>query len=84
MAKKLDRSRDFGEIMGSDNGAAFVQDEILFDASGNELVIAGATPPKKATAAPVPKKATAAPVKPEVPADQVTAQLEGELGDFAA
>lgn len=36
--KKLDRSREFGEIYGSDDGSRFVQDDVLFDVSGNELV----------------------------------------------
>jgi hypothetical protein len=38
MAKKLDRKRDFGEIMGHEGGACFIQDDTLFDAEGNELV----------------------------------------------
>ncbi len=49
MAKKLDRKRDFGEVMGHDGGACFVQDETLFDADGNELVTD--QPVKKAPAA---------------------------------
>lgn len=37
MPKTLDRSRDFGEMIGFEN-AAFIQDEVLFDCNGNEIV----------------------------------------------
>lgn len=75
MAKKLDRSRDFGEVMGHEGGAAYVQDELLFDVDGNEIVTASAA---KKTAA---KKTVE---KTEAVVDQVAANLEGEEGDFAA
>lgn len=74
MAKKLDRSRDFGEVMGHDGGAAFVQDETLFDIDGNELVSA-------ATKKPAAKKTVE---KADPVVDQVAANLEGDAGDFAA
>lgn len=47
MARTLDRSRDFGTITGGDDGATFVQDEILFDALGNELVADAPQEPKR-------------------------------------
>ena len=74
MAKKLDRSRDFGEVMGHEGGAAYVQDELLFDVDGNELVSAAAKKPAA-------KKTVE---KPEAVVDQVAANLEGDAGDFAA
>lgn len=75
MAKKLDRSRDFGEVMGHEGGAAYVQDELLFDVDGNEIVTASAA--KK----PAAKKTVE---KTEAVVDQVAANLEGDAGDFAA
>ena len=78
MAKKLDRKREFGEIMGHEGGACFIQDEILFDAEGNELVTKAAPAPK----APVAKK-VAAPA-PAPADDQLAAQLDGGASDFAA
>lgn len=82
MAKKLDRTRDFGEVMGHDGGAAFVQDEVLFDVDGLELNPA----PVKAAAKPAQAKPAAKPTAPKpVAADeQIAAQLTGEPGDFAA
>lgn len=78
MAKKLDRKREFGEVMGHEGGACFIQDEILFDAEGNELVTA-----KAPVAAKAPAKKVAAPAP--VPADdQLAAQLDGGASDFAA
>lgn len=79
MAKKLDRKRDFGEVMGHEGGAAFIQDEVLFDIDGNELVTEKPVVAKKATAPAAVKKAT----EPVV-ADQVAANLEGAAGDFTA
>lgn len=77
MAKKLDRSRSFGEVWGHDGGAAFVQDEVLFDADGNALVTGEeaelvVVEPKKR----VPKKAD-----PVVVDDQLAANLQGVAGD---
>ena len=73
MAKKLDHTRDFGEVMGHDGGAAFVQDEVLFDVDGLEL-----NPPKVA-AKPAQAKPAAKPAAPKpVAADeQIAAQLKG-------
>lgn len=76
MAKKLDRSRSFGEVWGHDGGAAFVQDEVLFDADGKALGGDEANPvvvePKKRG----PKKAD-----PVVVDDQLAANLKGVAGD---
>lgn len=79
MAKKLDRTRDFGEIMGHEGGAAFVQDEVLFDVDGLEL-----NPAPVKAAKPAPAKPASKTVAPTPVADQVAAQLKGEAGDFAA
>ncbi len=35
--RTLDRSRDFGIIYGSDDGAAYEQDGLLFNGAGNEM-----------------------------------------------
>lgn len=80
MAKKLDRKRDFGEIMGHEGGAAFIQDEVLFDVDGNELVTEKPAPAAKKAAAPAAAKKAAEPAV----ADQVAANLEGANGDFTA
>ena len=97
MAKKLDRKRDFGEVMGHDGGACFVQDETLFDADGNELVTdqpvkkapaakaAKKTPAKKAAASatePAPTEpTTAAAPSPSAPAN--TPGVGGAIPDFS-
>jgi hypothetical protein len=49
MARTLDRNRDFGVIIGSDQGS-FEQDGLVFDASGNEIVQPGTTTSKKKAA----------------------------------
>lgn len=67
MAKTLDRSRDFGTITGGDDGATFVQDEILFDALGNEL-----------SAPQEPKRRGGR--QPKAIVTDVDAQLEANLG----
>lgn len=53
MAKKLDRKRDFGTICGGGE-IAFVQDDVYFDAHGNEIVAKVATGGKKKAADPAP------------------------------
>jgi hypothetical protein len=75
MAKKLDRSRDFGTIVGDDQGRRFEQDGVFFLGDGSEWtdpagVKKDKPAPAKAKAAPV-----AAPVSPAVD-DQLTAQLQ--------
>jgi hypothetical protein len=35
--RELDRSRVFGQVFGSDRGAVWEQDNLLFDAAGNQL-----------------------------------------------
>lgn len=35
---KLDKSKDYGTIMGSDKGQCFVQNKVIFDAEGVEWV----------------------------------------------
>lgn len=37
MAKVLDKSRDFGEVYGSESGVRYVQDGMDFDTQGNLL-----------------------------------------------
>lgn len=37
MARTLDKSRDYGEIWGGDDGVRYVQDGIPFDAQGNAM-----------------------------------------------
>ena len=36
--RQLDRSREFGEVWGSENGTRYYQDDLPFDAQGNEIV----------------------------------------------
>lgn len=81
MPKKLDRKRGYGEVMGHEGGAAFVQDEVLFDIAGDELVTE-AVKPAKAPAAKAPAAKT--PVTPAPAANQLEAQLQGGDGDFAS
>ena len=69
MARTLDRSREFGTITGGDDGATFVQDEILFDALGNELVADAPQEPKRRGGRP-----------PKATVSDVDAQLEANLG----
>lgn len=42
MVKVLDKSRDFGEVYGSESGVRYVQDGLEFDAQEN-LLTAGET-----------------------------------------
>jgi len=35
----LDRKREFGHVFGETNGAAFEQDNVLFDSLGNEIAL---------------------------------------------
>ena len=47
MSKTLDRNRPFGEIWGGDGGAKYEQDNLLFDASGKEIVADAPQEPKR-------------------------------------
>lgn len=88
MAKKLDRKRSYGEVMGHEGGAAFVQDDVLFDASGDELVTEAPKQTKAPAAASKQTKAPAAKPTEPVAADpangQLAAQLQGGDSDFAS
>lgn len=33
---QLNRNKDYGTVMGSDHGVCYVQNEVLFDADGNQ------------------------------------------------
>lgn len=80
MAKKLDRSRPFAEIFGSDADVRFNQDHADFDAAGNEIVadVSVKAAPVKAAAKPKPAAKPA-----EAPVEQgVDAQLAAQTGDF--
>lgn len=70
MPKTLDRSRDFGEVIGFGN-AAYIQDEVMFDCDGRELVSEHEAPKKAGR----PKKA--------VVEDQIEANMTGNSGDDA-
>lgn len=78
MAKKLDRSRGYGEVWGHDGGAAFVQDEILFDADGNALAVDDQAPEAEPVA---PKKRGPKKAEPVAVDDQVAANLQGVTGE---
>jgi hypothetical protein len=64
---KLDRTRDFGVICGGDDGACYVQDEILFDAAGNAIT----------DVAPEPKKRMGRP--PKVRAEDIDINLDDQI-----
>lgn len=65
MAKKLDRERDFGTICGGGE-VAYVQDNVYFDALGNEIVTKAATGKKKAAdPAPVADTVDQSPTNPD-------------------
>lgn len=75
MAKKLDRSRTFGEVWGHDGGAVFVQDEVLFNADGYALSSGDEVAPVE------PKKRGPKKAEPVVVDDQLAANLQGVAGD---
>lgn len=64
---KLDRTRDFGVICGGNDGACYVQDEILFDAAGNAIT----------ETSPEPKKRLGRP--PKVRAKDLDINLDGQI-----
>lgn len=82
MAKKLDRSRDFGTIQGDDQGRMFEQDGVFFCGDGSAWAepVAAAEPKKtgkgKATAAPAADSVDDGAVAGEL--DQVAAQLQAD------
>ena len=71
MSKTLDRNRPFGEICGGDgSGGKYEQDNLLFDASGNEIPAAVPHEPKKRMGRP-----------PRVVVSDIDAQIEASLAD---
>lgn len=66
----LDRSRDFGEIMGDSEGRRYCQDGLYFDANGNQI---GGEKPAPQVARP--KRTASKPVPQTVTDDQLLAQL---------
>ena len=76
MGKKLDRAKSFGEILGGLSEARYVQDGVLFDAHGNEIVTEAV--PAKTQA----KSKTAPKVEAPAPAPTtVDAQVDAFLGE---
>lgn len=69
MAAKLDRTRDFGEVTGGENGARYYQDDKPFDCHGDEIVTEAAKPASPAH----PKHKAKAPVQSAD--DQLASQL---------
>ena len=74
MPKKLDRNLPFGDIIGHESGARYVQDEVLFDINGDEMVTEGAQPIPAAPRAARSSKSKSQTVTTSTE-DQVTAQL---------
>lgn len=88
MAKKIDFSRSYGDVFGSERGVRYVQDEIEFDAHGHEMIVANegvekeeeksSLPPASPKKGRASEKAKEVPPPPAAPTnDQVAAQLEG-------
>lgn len=72
MAAKLDRTRDFGEVTGGENGARYYQDDKPFDCHGDEIVATGPDAPAAPTPAHPKHKAKA-------PAQSADDQLASQL-----
>lgn len=67
---KLDKTRDYGEIIGSGSDAHYFQDGLYFDAQGEEIAGLGTK-----------KKAAAAPKKADAPVTDSAAQTAAQLGE---
>ncbi len=74
MGKKLDRTKSFGEILGSLSEARYVQDGVLFDAHGNEIGAEAVPAKNQAKGKTVPKVDAPAPTT-------VDAQVDAFLGE---
>jgi hypothetical protein len=69
MPKTLDRNRPFGEICGGDGSSGkYEQDNLLFDASGNEIPTVVPHEPKKRMGRP-----------PKAVVSDIDAQIEASL-----
>ena len=76
MGKKLDRTKSFGEILGGNSEARYVQDGVLFDAHGNEIGAEAVPAKTQAKGKTAPKAEAPAPAP-----TTVDAQVDAFLGE---